>query len=201
MATISPSVLKALSYIVPDGDKINFISLVEWKHIHWYLALGREFFYFIQTDLRAYKNPKIPYKHIKACVVCNKKKNLLQININIDPGLNANHPDYSTIKALGNTYPKGVLNIWSSQRKVLIESFECYWQIDNMIRTSSFGLFPLVEGSDIIVKIDHKDEQSGSEIELSGPNLKKMVRIPPPFLDFKRTIKNDYCVSIPHEFS
>ena len=77
MSSISPSILRGLSTLVPDI--INYICLVEYKDQGWYLGLARESFYFIDTELKKYKDPPIPYSKIQACRLCSKKKTLLQI--------------------------------------------------------------------------------------------------------------------------
>jgi hypothetical protein len=69
-----------------------------------------------------------------------------------------------------------------------------------MIKNRKFSLFPLVDGDDVIIKYDHKEEHRGDDEELTGQNLKKMVRMPPPFIDYEATIKRGYCFSIPKEF-
>ena len=61
MTTVSPSILDAISMLTPEDDRINYVQLVELKNIQWYLALGRECFYFFTLDLKKYKDPPIPY--------------------------------------------------------------------------------------------------------------------------------------------
>lgn len=93
MSAISPSVLRGLSTLVPDS--LNFVTLVEYNHLPWYLALGRESFYFIQEDLMKYKDPPIPYRKIEAVCLCSKRKTLMQIRLvkPKDRGMFANASD------------------------------------------------------------------------------------------------------------
>ena len=81
MSSISPSVLTALSTLVPD--KLNYVCFVEWNYMTWYLALGREYFYFISEDLTRYKEPPVPYNKILACCLCSKRKTLMQIKLDL----------------------------------------------------------------------------------------------------------------------
>ena len=113
MSTISPSVLKALSTLVPDPDKINYICFVEWNYQTWYLALGREFFYFITEDLSRYKEPPVPYEKIEACCLCSKRKTLMVIKLNLSGKNNKSDPDYAFDMALNLTYPGAELRIYS----------------------------------------------------------------------------------------
>ena len=152
MSTISPSVLKALSTLVPDPDKINYICFVEWNYQTWYLALGREFFYFITEDLSKYKKPPIPYKKIEACCLCSKRKTLMAIRLNLSGKKNKSDPDHALDMALSLTYPGAELRIYSQDRKSALDSFSCYWQIDHMIKAREFGIFPLVP--DVVIEID-----------------------------------------------
>ena len=105
MTTISPSVLSALSNLVPPPDKINYVCFVEWNYQTWYLALGRELFYFIKEDLSRFKFPAVPYSKIEACCLCSKRKTLMVIKLNLDKELDSN---------LHKTYgPKDELRIYS----------------------------------------------------------------------------------------
>ena len=61
------------------------------------------------------------------------------------------------------TYPNAELNIYSQDRKAAVDSFSCYWQIDNMIKQREFGFFPLVE--DVLIKIDKEYEAKQKEIQ------------------------------------
>ena len=65
MSVISPGVLQSLSKLVQEKygakEKINYICIVEWKYVSWYLALGRESIYFMTEDLRKCKDPPIKY--------------------------------------------------------------------------------------------------------------------------------------------
>jgi hypothetical protein len=58
--------------------------------------------------------------------------------------------------------------MFASNRKDIIESFQCYWQISYMSLTTSFGLFPLVQGEDIVVTLDRKERMKTEDEESSG---------------------------------
>lgn len=75
MSHISQSVLDSISKLV--GQTMNYVCLVEFNRSQWYLALGRECFYFFSSDLRMFKDPPIPYSRIGACRLCKKKKTLM----------------------------------------------------------------------------------------------------------------------------
>ena len=81
MSVVSPSVLQSLSKLVQEiygpKEKINYICVVEWKYVNWYLALGRDAIYFMSEDFSKFKDPPIPYKNIEAFCLCKKRKNLL----------------------------------------------------------------------------------------------------------------------------
>ena len=77
MSEISPSVLDSISHLLPAPESINFLCLAEYWGRQWYMAFGQRCFYFIDTDLSAYKTPPIPYSKIKVCCVCEKKKPLM----------------------------------------------------------------------------------------------------------------------------
>ena len=125
MALTSPAILKALSSIV--NDSLNYVSLIEYMEDHYYLVLGRFSFYFIRNDLSRCQ-AAIKYAHLEKCLTDEKKGSLVQIQLsdNRDP----DHPQK--------------LNIFSSDRTTLIESFMCYWQIDYMYRYRTFAKFPLL---------------------------------------------------------
>ena len=107
--SISPSVLQALSKLVPD--KLNYICFVEWNYMTWYLALGRENFYFISEDLTKYKEPPVPYKKIVACCLCSKRKNLMSIKLQLSDG--DGHEERQLNEQLKLTYPNSELHIYS----------------------------------------------------------------------------------------
>ena len=79
MSQISPSVLKGISTLVPD--EVNFICLVEYNDKQWYMAMGRQSFYFISENFDWYKDPSIPYKKLLACRLCSKRKTLMQLKL------------------------------------------------------------------------------------------------------------------------
>ena len=136
MSAISPSVLRGLSTLVPDS--LNFVTLVEYNHSPWYLALGRESFYFIQEDLQKYKDPPIPYRKMEAVCLCSKQKTLMQVKLvkPLDRGMfvNPGDPAVKLENDLIETYGvAGHINIYNQDRKATLDSFMCYWQIDHMI--------------------------------------------------------------------
>ena len=69
-----------------------------------------------------------------------------------------------------------------------------------MSLTQSFAPFPLVNGKDVVIHLDKKERMKTEDQESAGQNLKKEVKVPVPFLDQKRKIKNGYCFSIPDQF-
>lgn len=77
MAHISNSILRGLSTLV--NEQLNYVSLVEYQNIRWYLCLGRKKFYFIDEELKKYKFPGISYDCIEACRLCKTKKTLMQL--------------------------------------------------------------------------------------------------------------------------
>jgi len=73
MSSISNSVLESLSALVPkeyQPEKINYISLVNYWGNNWYMAFGRKYFYFINTEFEKFKAPPVPYTKIDACLIC-----------------------------------------------------------------------------------------------------------------------------------
>ena len=178
MSTISPSVLNALSNLVPPPDKINYICFVEWNYQTWYLALGREFFYFIKEDLSRYKEPPVPYRKIEACCLCSKRKTLMAIKLNLIDKDNKSALDYKNDNLLYKTYPGAELRIYSQDRKAALDSFICYWQIDHMIKAREFGLFPLVP--DVVIAIDKQEELKKKELmeENNIQSLKTPFNLP-----------------------
>lgn len=144
MSSISKSVLKNLSLLVPE--QIFFISLVEYKKQHWYLCLGKEQFYFIGKELKSYLNPPIEYKYITACKQCTKKRTLIQIVCNHEIDKNATSDEQNIHKEIIKTYgmrgsseeEKIVLNIYNQDRKAVVDSFTCYWQISTIRRTRQY---------------------------------------------------------------
>ena len=95
---------------------------------------------------------------------CSKRKMLMQINLEIgNPKDNKLSLNPMMQKQLSKTYMKGVLNIFASNRKDLIESFNCFWQISYMSLTTAFGLFPLVQGEIYLDRLERmKSEEEGS---------------------------------------
>ena len=79
MTTISASVLKGLSTLLPE--EINFVCLVDYCDKQYYLALGRVNFFFIDETLDTYLDPPIPYQKIEAVCLCQKYKTLIQIRL------------------------------------------------------------------------------------------------------------------------
>ena len=75
MSLISPSILAGLSTLVKD--KLNYVCLVEYDKIKWYLGLGQRSFYFISEDMTKFKDPPIPYQRIRYCRLCSKEKTLV----------------------------------------------------------------------------------------------------------------------------
>jgi hypothetical protein len=70
-------------------------------------------------------------------------------------------------RALKDSYgSEGYLNIYNQDRKATLDSFMCYWQIDHMIQSRTFGNFPLVE--DIHIYIDPEEEAKERDEELGG---------------------------------
>lgn len=105
MTSISPSILQSLTTMV--GEAINFICLVEYDYQKWYLALGRTSFYFIDENLKKYKDPSIPYRKIQACRLCMKHKTLMQIALHKDEEAyqsESNDPSAILEKKLRKTY-------------------------------------------------------------------------------------------------
>ena len=76
---MSKSVLDSLSKLI-NGDSINFVCMVEYRKMPYFLALGCENFFLITTDLEKYKDPPVPYEKIVACRV-GKHKTLMQIKL------------------------------------------------------------------------------------------------------------------------
>ena len=70
MCSISPSILRSLSTLVPDA--VNYVCLVEYDDCEWYMALGRKSIYLIETELNRYRDPPIPYNKIEACRICSQ---------------------------------------------------------------------------------------------------------------------------------
>ena len=183
MCSISPSILRGLSTLVPDA--VNYVCLVEYDNIQWYLALGRKSIYFIDKELNKFKDPPIPYNKIEACRLCSRRKTLMQIQLKIDRRLAANKessdPKIVLERKLCETYgPKGILNLYSQDRKAAVDSFRCYWQIDQMIISRNFGSFPLVENVKIQVD-DEEDEDEDDSFAEKSQNLKKQHKLPPVF--------------------
>ena len=66
MSGISPSVLAGISSLVAP-EIINYVCLVEYDDIQWYLAMGRTSFYFISKPLTEFLDPPVPYSRIQEC--------------------------------------------------------------------------------------------------------------------------------------
>lgn len=83
--------------------------------MNWYLALGRENFYFISEDLSKYKEPPVPYKKIVACCLCSKRKNLLSIKLELSDisMFEKADPEQLLDQQLKLTYPNSELHIYS----------------------------------------------------------------------------------------
>ena len=174
--------LKNLSLLVPEP--LYYICLVEYKKQHWYLSLGKDRFYFISKQLKKYLNPPIQYQKIMACLLCKKRKTLMQIRLNVkgkESGEDEN--ENKIIRELIDTYgPEGILNIYNQDRKAAVDSFTCYWQISHIRRTRQYELFPLIEGQDVDVPLNDKElthfQQDNSTDRV---NLKKQFKLPKSF--------------------
>ena len=70
MSTISPSIIRGLSTLIPD--KVNLIAIVHCNNVQMFLALARDSFYFVDMNLEKYVKPPIPYEYIEACKLCMK---------------------------------------------------------------------------------------------------------------------------------
>jgi hypothetical protein len=125
MSLISPSILAGLSTLV--DEKLNYVCLVEYDKIKWYLGLGRRQFYFISEDLTKYKDPPIPYMRINVCRLCTKAKTLVQLKLKIDSKV-ADSEHGSLDHQMSSTYGNdGLLNFYSLDRATTVDSFKCYW--------------------------------------------------------------------------
>lgn len=115
MSTISPSILRGLSTLVPDA--INYVCVVEFENEQWYLALGRKSFYFIDIELKKYKDPPIPYSKIEACRLCSRMKTLMQIQLKLSKdvplAVESSDPNVELERKLLLTYKRGILNIFN----------------------------------------------------------------------------------------
>lgn len=109
MSHISPSILRGLSKLVPES--LNYVCYVEYDNARWYLGLGRRSFYFIDEELRRFKDPAIPYSKIEACRICPQKKTLIQIALKLDDKCE-DHENPSPDHAIWQTY-KHELNIYN----------------------------------------------------------------------------------------
>ena len=175
MSYISPSILRGLSSLVPE--QLNFVCLVELNKSKWFLGLGRKQFYFISEDLTKYKDPPIPYKMIEACRLCKKRKTLMQLKLFV------NNPNMAESKALTKelieTYGEGgTLDIYNQDRKAAVDSFRCYWQIDNMIQTREFREFRIVDVDEIFVEPPKDDDEQ----QVEGIDLKQRFKLPGLFV-------------------
>jgi hypothetical protein len=90
----------------------------------WFLALGRKSFYFINQNLEKFKVPPIPYQKIESCRICDKRKTLMQIQLQKykdnegetkDPAVKLEND----LKASYGINDKGltILNIYNQDRK------------------------------------------------------------------------------------
>ena len=80
MSGISPSVLAGISSLVAP-ETINYVCLVEYEHVPWYLAMGRTSFYFISKPLTEFLDPPVPYSRIQECRLAAKQTTLLQLQL------------------------------------------------------------------------------------------------------------------------
>jgi len=89
--------------------------MVELKGENFFIILGKFMFYFIQHSLHEVDddNSKFKYSWIKCIKQDQKRSNLLQIELSSEK--NKMQPQF--------------LNISTSDRRLLINSFKCYWQI------------------------------------------------------------------------
>jgi hypothetical protein len=76
MSDISKSVLDSISTLVAP-EIINYIQLVEYHFVQYYLAMGRTCFYFIAKDLGEHIDPPVPYSRIYRCRLDHKRKTLM----------------------------------------------------------------------------------------------------------------------------
>ena len=74
---------------------------------------------------------------------------------------------------LSTTYRDRKLNIYTQDRKAAVDSFKCYWQINNMVCSRKFENFPLADGPNVTIFIDAADEQKECDEMLGAQNLKK----------------------------
>lgn len=109
MSTTSAAILKALSEIV-KRDPINYVSLISYGNVDYYLVLGRFSFYFIKRDLSKC-DASIKYAFLDKCLVDLKKVTLLLIKLNENREI---------------THPTELF-IFCQDRNSLIEAFTCYW--------------------------------------------------------------------------
>lgn len=98
--------------------------------------------------------------------------------------INNSDPAVILSKKLLETYgDQGTLNIYNHDRKAAVDSFKCYWQIDNMIKSRNYGNFPLIENTVIPIdpaelKIDDDEEEDDLE---NLQNLQKEFKLPKVF--------------------
>jgi hypothetical protein len=179
MSSISPSVLKNLSQLVPDS--LYYICLVEYRSQPWYLSLGKDQFYFISQDLKYYLHPAIKYSKIEACLLCSKRKTLMQIKLKFEEQVGVfgagSGSQGSEDAELKETYgDAGKLNIYNQDRQAAVDSFTCYWQISTIRQRREYQLFPLIEK--VTVQVEEDDQQDPNQ---EGLNLKKQFKLPKSF--------------------
>ena len=162
MSQISPSVLRSLSALV--DDQINYVCLVEYIDTKWYLALANSRFFFVKYDLSCYKDPAVPFEKIKECRLCSRRKTLLQIVLIEEKSGAKTDPSVILDQNLTKTYDqkKGEgreIKIYTLDRRMVVDSLQCYWTIDYMIRTRNFGDFPLVDDPNLKIPVTVNENQ------------------------------------------